>query len=270
MRSIVALAAGFVCLAAAGCVRPYTMQTHFDPSDATWSKQPGTASISGQAFLRTRGGDVKTCAGSKAFLAPSTPYTREAVAAWTSGRYSKVDNRDPQAARRLAASLTTAPMRHAIPMRIVRVSGVVVALIFAAVSPAKATRLWNWHYGGAGVSASGKLTTDDPPNKSGCYRITAVTGSRNGVAIISLQPAGTAIPGNEPYAVDNLVCTSEPQLTGEGFGFGLADGTFANAFFGGSHTPQAYMEFFSSPAGKSGDGARQSESPVVFGAEERH
>lgn len=172
-------------------------------------------------------------------------------------------------ARRLVASLTVALVRHAIRMRIVRVPGFVVALIFAAVPPAKAARLWNWHYGGAGVSASGTLTTDDPPNKSGCYRITAVSGSRNGVAIIGLQPAGTAIPGNEPYAIDNLVCASGPQLTGDGFGFVLADGTFANAFFGESHTPKAYMEFFSSADGKSNGGAKQSESPVVFSAEER-
>jgi hypothetical protein len=42
---------------------------------------------------------------------------------------------------------------------------------------------------------------------------------RNGEAIIGLQAVGTAIPGNEPYNVDNLVRLSGSQLTGDGFGY---------------------------------------------------
>ena len=45
-----------------------------------------------------------------------------------------------------------------------------------------------------------------------------------------LQPAGTAVPGNEPFAVDNLVRTAAPQLTVHGFGFSLANGDYANPF----------------------------------------
>jgi hypothetical protein len=145
-----------------------------------------------------------------------------------------------------------------------------IALVLqTAIGPALAARLWAWNYSGRGFSASGTFTTDDAPNNADLYRITGITGSRNGVSIAGLQPAGTPIPGNEPYPVDNLIRAGNPQLTGDGFGFALADGTFANAFFGESHTPQTYMEFFSSPAGKSGGGAKQSESPVVFSAEER-
>jgi hypothetical protein len=37
----------------------------------------GTASITGQAFLRTRGGDVKTAAGEQVILNPLTSYSKE-------------------------------------------------------------------------------------------------------------------------------------------------------------------------------------------------
>jgi hypothetical protein len=144
------------------------------------------------------------------------------------------------------------------------------ALVLAFVCPAEAARLWQWHYRGDGFTASGTFTTDDIADSAGFYRITGITGSRNGLAITGLQRAGTAIPGNEPYAVDNLIRAGKPQLTGDGFGFALADGTFTNVFFGGSQGRKAYMEFLAIPDGMSGaDDARHSESPVAFGAEER-
>ena len=156
-------------------------------------------------------------------------------------------------------------------MRTLLASCSFAVLAVAFVYPADAERLWLWQYSGDGFSARGSFATDDVPDKAGFYRITGITGSRNGVEITRLQPAGTPIPGNEPYAVDNVIRAGKPQLTGDGVGFALADGTFANVFFGESHTPQSYMEFFSSPVGKSGGGgARQSESPVVLSAEERH
>jgi hypothetical protein len=46
----------------------------------------GTATITGQAFTKTRGGDVKPCAGDKVLLVPSMAYTDQAVAIMVSGR----------------------------------------------------------------------------------------------------------------------------------------------------------------------------------------
>ena len=111
---------------------------------------------------------------------------------------------------------------------------------------------WTWSYSEPGISASGTLTTDDAANADGFFPITGISGARNGVAITALQPAGTAIPGNEPFAVDNLIRAGGPQLTGSGFGFALADGTFANAFFADFLTPPGYLEFFSAPPFASG------------------
>jgi hypothetical protein len=148
--------------------------------------------------------------------------------------------------------------------------GAFILEALSAAHPAQAAKLWSWHYSEGDISANGTLTTDDAPNSAGFYRITGITGSRNGVAITGLQPTGTPIPGNEPYPVDNLIRAGNPQLTSDGFGFGLADGTFANAFFGESHSPKSYLEFFSSPARKAdGPGAGQNESPVVFSAEQQ-
>ncbi|OUL28947.1 hypothetical protein BV378_07040 [Nostoc sp. RF31YmG] len=69
---------------------------------------------------------------------------------------------------------------------------------------------WNWNYydSGAGIDACGTFTTSDTPNSLGFYQITGITGIRNGETITGLQPTGTAIPGNEPYIVDNLISPS--------------------------------------------------------------
>jgi hypothetical protein len=79
------------------------------------------------------------------------------------------------------------------------------------------------------------------------------------VAITGLQPTGTPIPGNEPYAVDNLVSAVEPRLTVHGFGFSLANGDYANPFYNGWN----YFEYLSVPPHKNGAGP---ERPVSFSA----
>jgi hypothetical protein len=136
--------------------------------------------------------------------------------------------------------------------------------------PAAAPLQWTWHYTGAGVAASGTLTTNEVANGAGYFQIIGITGSRNGVKIVRLQPAGTAIPGNEPYPVDNLISPGGQQLTDNGFGFALADGTFGNPFFAHTRTPPAYLEFFSAshPAPGNAD-AGASEQPVSFTAKLR-
>jgi hypothetical protein len=145
--------------------------------------------------------------------------------------------------------------------------GLLIAWALTAGGPAEASLLWTWSYSEAGISASGTLTTDDAANAAGFFPITGISGARNGVAITALQPAGTAIPGNEPFLVDNLIRAGGPQLTGNGFGFALADGTFANPFFADFLTPPGYLEFFSAPPFVSGvTGPEDSELPVAFTA----
>src|SRR6516164_4602 len=124
---------------------------------------------------------------------------------------------------------------------------------------AKALLLWNWSYSGAGISASGTFTTNDTPDGAGFYQIVGISGTDNGATITSLQPTGTAIPGNEPYAVDNLVSAVEPRLTTHGFGFSLANGNYANPFYNGS----SYYEYLSVPPYVNGAGP---EKPVSFAA----
>jgi hypothetical protein len=139
------------------------------------------------------------------------------------------------------------------------------ALLPMAPASVAASLQWSWQYAGGGISASGTLTTDDAARRSGYFQITAIAGSRNGVRIIGLQATGTAIPGNEPYSVDNLVSLSGSQLTDHGFGFALADGTFVNPFSAHAQASPAYLEFFSDPRVAAG-GPRHSELPVTFTA----
>jgi hypothetical protein len=133
-------------------------------------------------------------------------------------------------------------------------------IVVALCSSAHA-KLWIWSYSGERISASGEFTTTDT-SYGGGYTITGITGQRNGVAITGLQPTGTAIPGNEPYAVDNLLSLSAPQLTGNGFGFSLADGTYSNPFYADFLSPPVYLEFYSIP----GNPGASTELPVVFSA----
>ena len=100
---------------------------------------------------------------------------------------------------------------------------------------------WKWSYQGEGVAASGTFTTKDAPGADGFYEITAIKGEANGVAITGLQPPGTSIPGNDGYPVDNLVRTEAPQLSMHGFGYALADGTYANPFYGAHFAKPDYL-----------------------------
>ena len=125
-----------------------------------------------------------------------------------------------------------------------------------------ASTLWSWDYSGDGITASGTLTTLDSPDAQGGYLITAITGARNGQTITALQPTGTWIPGNEPFAVDNLVFPGPgPQLTKAGFGFALADGTYSNPFYADFLPTPGYLEFHSIP-----DSDSSTELDVSFSA----
>jgi hypothetical protein len=131
-----------------------------------------------------------------------------------------------------------------------------VSLAALLALPAEALE-WRWNYQGEGVTASGALTTKDAPNADGFYEITGIRGEMNGVAITGLQPAGTSIPGNDGYPVDGLVKAGAPYLSLHGFGYALADGSYANPFYGDRFVPPGVYAFFSDPKN------RKTSEPLV-------
>lgn len=66
---------GLFCTLNVGCVG--TRHTKFDESQAKYALDPGTAKVTGQAFLKTRGGDVKYGAGNTVMLIPACDYFTE-------------------------------------------------------------------------------------------------------------------------------------------------------------------------------------------------
>lgn len=72
--------------ALAGCApAPHLMNTPFsDAAFAPWAGS-GPSSLTGQAFLKTVGGDVKTCAGERVTLIPANTYDNEWVGAASAG-----------------------------------------------------------------------------------------------------------------------------------------------------------------------------------------
>ncbi len=67
----------------------------FNPDEVKWSEGAGTANIEGQAFLKTRGGDVKYGAGNPVFLMPNSPHSFAWYVALTSGRSENAPKIDP-------------------------------------------------------------------------------------------------------------------------------------------------------------------------------
>ncbi|WP_392535658.1 PEP-CTERM sorting domain-containing protein [Nostoc sp. C117] len=128
---------------------------------------------------------------------------------------------------------------------------------------------WNWNYSGNNITASGTFTTNDTPNDSGFYLISAITGTRNGRTITGLQPTGTPVPGNEPFNIDNLVSLNEQQLTDKGFGYSTSAGSYSSPFFASFLSRPAYLEVFSAPPltpGFENFGDEDSEDSISFSA----
>jgi hypothetical protein len=125
--------------------------------------------------------------------------------------------------------------------------------------------LWSWRYSGPGVEAQGRLVTVPVVGDETAVQVTQISGSRNGVNIAALQPAGTAIPGNEPYRVDNRLSWRDPPLTGDGVGYRLADGAYANVFFQTHTNPHDFREYVSQPPFVDGTlGPEDAETRVTF------
>ena len=116
-----------------------------------------------------------------------------------------------------------------------------------AATSAEASMRWRWTCTGPGFEAKGVFTTGDAADADGFYAITAVEGEANGVAITGLQPSRTAIPGNEGWPVDNLVRSKAPELSPGGFGFALADGSYANPFYGARFDPPGFLAVIANP-----------------------
>lgn len=133
-----------------------------------------------------------------------------------------------------------------------------------------AARQWSWSYSAPGIGASGTLVTESAPDGAGYYRILAIEGTRNGEVITGLHPGGQAIPGNEPWALDNLIsATPGRQLTTHGFGFALKGGSYVNPFFAANRSPPEYLEVFSAPPlapEAKNMGPEDAERPVRFTA----
>ncbi|MBP5976691.1 PEP-CTERM sorting domain-containing protein [Brasilonema sp. CT11] len=141
-------------------------------------------------------------------------------------------------------------------------------LVFGTMKSACALN-WNWNYSGTGIAASGTFTTNNTPNDLGFYLITGITGTRNGETITGLQVAGTPIPGNEPFKVDNLISLNNQQLTGDGFGYSTSRGNYSSPFFASFLPTPGYLEVFSAPPlipGFENFGSEDSELPISFSA----
>ncbi len=132
--------------------------------------------------------------------------------------------------------------------------------LIMAVGQARANSIWTWNYSGDGIAASGTFLTADTANGSGYYEVLSIQGNRNGDVITGLVPAGAAIPGNEPYGVDNLVREGGPaQITVQGFGYSLASGAYANPYFADFLSPPTYSEVLT-------QGPSFAEIPIAFSA----
>ena len=148
-------------------------------------------------------------------------------------------------------------------LRLISSSTVFAALFVAgalSVHNAKAEKIWNWSYAGSNIAASGTFTTSETMDSQGFYQIYSIAGHRNGELITGLHPIGSAIPGNEPYTIDNLIrIGAQGQLTTHGFGFSTVSGNYTNPFFADFLATPGYMEVFTTSS-------TYSELPVTFSA----
>jgi hypothetical protein len=114
-------------------------------------------------------------------------------------------------------------------------------------SQAASALVWDWNYTGNNITANGIFTTNDTPNDLGFYQILGIGGKRNGDDITGLFTTGVPIPGNEPFAIDNLISLNPQQLTGDGFGYSTSKGNFVSPFFASFLPVPGYLEVFSAP-----------------------
>jgi hypothetical protein len=76
-----------------GCIEPKRITVPFDEKSFAIYKQKGTATVQGQAFLKTAGGDVKYGAGNQIMLLPYNDYVKE-VKTLKTARHIQLANED--------------------------------------------------------------------------------------------------------------------------------------------------------------------------------
>ena len=74
----------------------YTIKTPFRSEDWSLGIKTGNCNLEGQAFLKTKGGDVKTCTGEEVILMPYNAYTEELYAVAKQGNFDNASNFDPR------------------------------------------------------------------------------------------------------------------------------------------------------------------------------
>ena len=141
-------------------------------------------------------------------------------------------------------------------------------MIAGTTEPANASLLWDWSYSRPGISAQGTFMTVTRRTVLAFTLITGITGVRNGDTITGLKQSAHPIPGNEPFAVDNLVRAGTIQLTSHGFGYSTSGGNYSNSFFAEFFSPPVYLEFYSTPpfSGPGSAGPDDSELEIQFTA----
>ena len=75
--------------------KSYTIKAPFRSEDWKLGLETGNCKLTGQALLRTKGGDVKTCAGEEVILMPYNPYTEELYSVGKQGGFSEASNFEP-------------------------------------------------------------------------------------------------------------------------------------------------------------------------------
>ena len=121
---------------------------------------------------------------------------------------------------------------------------ITLAALVLGCSPAFAgTLTWDFTYGnGAGIVATGVLTTSDSLDALGGYDVLSISGTRNGDSITGLAgPAGTAMTLSSDGEVyfDNVLYASMPQADYWGLYFATASSGAFNVYSSGN----AYFEF---------------------------
>lgn len=95
LTKIIKLSFLFAFLFLFSCTYPtYHLKTAFSEEEFAPYAKKGTATIVGQAFLKTRGGTVKYGAGNIVELYPVTSYSSEIITAMQAEKYGKFDNID--------------------------------------------------------------------------------------------------------------------------------------------------------------------------------
>ena len=75
--------------------KTYTIKTPFHSEYWHMGIETGNCNLEGQAFLKTKGGDVKTCAGEEVILMPYNAYTQELYNVTKHGNFDTASNFDP-------------------------------------------------------------------------------------------------------------------------------------------------------------------------------